>query len=94
LEVVVSRKKLALAGFEQGEGPWIRARGTESHVSTSQLKEGEILCLEVEGSIGGLHLHTGTCIVQLHEGQMYRFTKKVPEGQRPSKTCVEVIFNV
>lgn len=87
------RKKLALLAFEVGEGPWIRARGNESGAQVRGLGEGEQLCLEIEGAVGGILLQPGVNRITLKPDQMYRFTKKVPEGQRPSKTCVEVILN-
>jgi hypothetical protein len=85
------RKRLALVGFEKGDGPWIRARGDERQIGVTALKEGEELCLEVEGSSETLALKAGLNTISLEAGQMYRFTKKAPEW--PSKTCVEVILN-
>ena len=87
------RKKLALLAFEQGEGPWIRAQGNESGAQVYGLEEGERLYLEIEGLIGGLHLHIGINKLRLEKGLVYRFTKRVPEGQKPTKTSVEVILN-
>lgn len=87
------RKNLALLAFEEGEGPWIRAKGNESGAQVRGLVDGEELCMEIEGLYGGLHLREGTNRITLRSGQMYRFVKKVSEGQKPSKTCVEVILN-
>lgn len=86
-------KKLALLAFEQGEGPWIRARGNESGAQVRGLDAGEQLCLEIEGRSGGLQLQAGVNRIVLIAGQMYRFTKLVPEGKKPSKTSVEVLLN-
>lgn len=87
------RKKLALLAFECGEGPWIRANGNESGAQVRGLEEGEELCLEIEGLDGGLQLRSGVNRITLQARQMYRFTKKVREGQKPSRTCVEVLLN-
>lgn len=89
----MARKKLALMAFEAGEGPWVRATGEESGVKVSLLKDGESVGMEVEGAIGATHCFTGTTAIQLLAGQMYRFVKRVPEGSKPSKTCVEVLLN-
>lgn len=89
----MTRKKLALVGLEQGEGPWIRASGNELRVCVTELKAGEDLRLEIEGLVWGQHLTSGVNPLSLQAGQLYRFTKRVPEGQRPTKTCVEVIVN-
>lgn len=89
----MARKKLALLAFMEGDGPWIRAKGNESGVQVHGLNAGEDLCLEIEGKIGGMHLMAGVQHIELKEGQMYRFVKHVPEGQKPSKTTVEVILN-
>lgn len=89
----MARKKLALVAFEQGEGPWVRATGDERAVQVSTLKDGEQVSMWVEGSIGGVHCSTGLTAIQLQAGQMYSFHKTVPEGTKPSKTCVEVLLN-
>ena len=91
LEAVVARKKLALVAFERGDGPWIRAEGNEREVSVLSLNAGEKLGMEIEGAVGCRHLHVGLNPLKLVEGQMYRFTKEVPDGERASKTCVEIL---
>lgn len=87
------RKKLALLAFLEGEGPWIRAQGNESGAQVRGMEAGEEVCLEIEGEIGKIQLASGVNRISLKAGQMYRFTKQVPKGQKPSKTCVEVILN-
>lgn len=82
-----------LLAFEKGEGPWVRALGSESGAHVTGLGDGEKLCLEIEGQIGGKFLKAGISHIELKRNQMYRFTKTVPEGQRPLKTSVEVILN-
>lgn len=90
---MAQRRKLALLGFEQGEGPWITALGSEREVRVTPLKDGESVSLEVEDQIGYQHCFTGTTTIQLSEGCRYRFLKKVPEGVKPSKTTAEVLLD-
>lgn len=89
----MARRKLALVAFEQGIGPWVRAQGNEREVNVVTLKDGERVSMEVEGLVGYYHCVAGLTPIQLVEGQMYRFHKTVPEGVKPSKTCVEVMLN-
>lgn len=90
---MAQRRKLALVAFEQGEGPWIIALGTEHQVQVTNLKDGEQLGLEVDGLVGKIHCFAGLTSIHLEKDWKYRFTKSVPEGWKPSKTCVEVLLN-
>lgn len=86
-------KKLALVAFEKGEGPWIRARGDEYAAVVKPLADGEVLLLEKQNnSIFALPM--GETLIRLERHQMYRFVKTVPEGQKPTKTSVEIMINV
>ena len=89
----MARRKLALVGFERGAGPWIRATGHENGVWVPELKDGELVCMEVENLLGYQHCFAGMTAIRLSAGQMYRFLKTVREGVKPSKTSVEVILN-
>jgi len=86
------RKRLALVAFEQGDGPWLVAKGDEDRVAVHPVLVGEQVSLELDKPSGIIHCQAGLTPIELKRGQRYRFTKKVPEGAVPSKTCVEVFL--
>lgn len=88
----MSRKRLALVAFEQGDGPWLFAKGDEDKVAVNPILVGEQVSLELDKPSGIIHCQAGLTPVNLRPGQRYRFVKRVPEGAVPSKTCVEVLL--
>jgi hypothetical protein len=87
------RKRLALVAFEQGEGPWLVAKGDEDRVAVGPVLEGEQVSLVVDGPTPTvIHCEAGLTSVTLRRSQRYRFVKQVREGITPSKTCVEVLL--
>lgn len=87
------RKRMAVAAFEQGEGPWVVATGKETAVKVSPFKDGEMVSLEVDGLVGYHHLMAGLSPITFAKGQKYRIHKTVEAGVRPSRTCVEIQIN-
>lgn len=84
----MARRRVALAGVVQGEGPWINATGEEKVALVGPLADGERVLMHVEGSSEFIPCVKGVNPISLSRGQRFRFVKT----GGPTKTCVEVRF--